>query len=122
VNEVEDEKKEDERIDAVHPASSAPDSQQRNSSTSDKDAGNPQSAPSHSQHRTTIGLHSAPFDEEEALSIMETAVPPTLTTGDGGELLEDESAMVSSDNDAVGVVPNKTAYYENIDDQHCSLM
>ena len=75
------------------------------------------------QHRAIIGLHSSPFTEEEAHSIMDTAVPARVggEAGDG-EGVEDEEAMVSSDNVPVGVVPDKTAIYEHLEDQQCSVM
>jgi len=59
---------------------------------------------------------------------MPTALPSAAAAGtvdERGELVEDEALMPSSDGDAVGVVADKTAYYENknnLDDRDCSVM
>ena len=80
------------------------------------------------RHHTQVGLHSAPFDEDEVQSIMSTALPssvPAASVDERGELVEDEALMPSSDGDAVGVVADKTAYYankNNLDEQNCSVM
>ena len=108
-----DEKKErdaGELIDVVHPIHPGP-------------TGSPTEGPPRpGQHRATIGLHSSPFTEEEAHSIMETAVPMGRGSEAGEGEVEDEGAMVSSDNVPVGVMPDKTALYENLEDQQCSVM
>ena len=82
------------------------------------------------RHRTQIGLHSAPFDEDEVQAIMQSSVPPSAVAAavvdERGELVEDPAMMASSDGEAVGVVQDKTAYYENknnLDEQNnCSVM
>jgi hypothetical protein len=130
----EDEK--EEKGSAVYPTQTDTASQSGSSGTQQQPAGSlssqqpPRSAasaaPPRAQHRITIGMHSAPFDEEEALSIMQPARPAVASSAssaaEGAEAAEqDPAAMPSSDNDAVGVVANKTAYYENIDDKQCCI-
>ena len=104
-------------IDAVHPSASAP--ALPHPATAASSAFHPPV-----QHRATIGLHSSPFTEEEAASIMASAAPINggEVMSDTGEVVEDASRMVSSDNDAVGVVANKTALYEHMDDDKCCTM
>ena len=89
---------------------------------------NTASAAAHSlaaaRHHTSVGLHSAPFDDDEVQSIMPTALPAAGIDG-RGEAVEDEALMPSSDGEAVGVVADKTAYYENknnLDEQNCAVM
>ena len=84
--------------------------------------------PQPARHHTQVGAHSAPFDDDEVQSIMSTALPSTaaaVTVDERGEVVEDEALMPSSDGDAVGVVADKTAYYEdkrNLDEQNCCIM
>ena len=84
--------------------------------------------PLSARHHTQVGLHSAPFDDDEVQSIMPTALPSSVaasTVDERGELVEDEALMPSSDGDAVGVIADKTAFYENknnLDEQNCSVM
>ena len=86
------------------------------------------SQPAAARRHTQIGAHSAPFDEDEVQSIMSTALPSASATAavdERGEVVEDEALMASSDGEAVGVVADKTAYYEdkrNLDEQNCCLM
>ena len=106
-------------IDAVHPSASAVASALPPPTTAASSTSHPSV-----QHRATIGLHSSPFTEEEAASIMASAAPINggEVMSDTGEVVEDASRMVSSDNDAVGVVANKTALYEHMDDDKCCTM
>ena len=91
--------------------------------------------PQSARHRTQIGLHSAPFDEDEVQAIMRAEQPYSAAAAAGvssaprvdehGDVVEDEALMASSDGDAVAVVADKTAFYENknnLDDQNCSVM
>ena len=137
LNENEDEKRvtTEEKADS-HQQSSAVHSHARTSTTapsttSTSATSTPQ--PASARHRTQIGMHSAPFDEDEVQAIMRdeqqhstaarvSAVP---AVDEYGDVVEDEALMASSDGDAVAVVGDKVAYYENknnLDDQNCTVM
>ena len=119
---VSEEKKEGDLIDAVHPAAATASGAAPLPGGS---GGGGEAAGKPAQHRATIGMHSSPFSEEEAQSIMSAAVPAGAVevVREDGEVVEDESRMVSSDNVPVGVVADKSAVYEHLDDQQqCVLM
>ena len=119
---VSEEKKEGDLIDAVHPSAKGA---VGGAVPVGGGEGGGEAAGKPAQHRATIGMHSSPFSDEEAQSIMSTAVPVggLEVVREDGEVVEDESRMVSSDNVPVGVVADKSAVYENLEDQQqCALM
>ena len=89
---------------------------------SDKAASPPPSSstnvPTSSGNAPTHHLH---IDPDEVRSIMAPAAPVAPLPVNEDEP-ENEELMVSSDNDAVGVVPDKTALYEAMDQKGCALM